>query len=133
MFLADGHDGPANGRSADDGRTADDGRRTADDGRTAADDDGRSAEHDGTTNAAITGATAANVQHAANAAAATDAAQRLWSTAQCFPLIMVSFLAGFITLESMLCVDPAHHVDVTWIIVQAQEFISEMIKTNSLY
>ena len=86
MFLADGHDGPANGRSADDGR------RTADDGRTAADDDGRSAEYDGTTNAAITGPTAANVQHAANAAAATDAAQRLCSTAQCFSLIMVPFL-----------------------------------------
>ena len=87
MFLADGYDGPANGRSADDGRTADD-------GRSAEHDDGRSAEHDGTTNAAITGATAANVQHAANAAAATDAAQRLWSTAQCFPLIMVPFLAA---------------------------------------
>merc|ERR1711935_147945 len=91
---ADGYDGPANGRSADDGRTADDGRSAADDGRSAADDDGRSAEYDGTTNAAITGATAANVQHAANAAAATDAAQRLWSTAQCFPLIMVPFLAA---------------------------------------
>merc|ERR1711935_992970 len=84
---ADGYDGPANGRSADDGRTADDGRSAADDGRSAAEDDG-------TTNAAITGATAANVQHAANAAAATDAAQRLWSTAQCFPLIMVPFLAA---------------------------------------